>query len=619
MKHAHAMPFGASMLSAGGVRFALWAPAVEHLVLEHGCGAGAAAHPMARDPHGWHRLELPHARAGERYRYALPDGLRVPDPASRCNPDDVHGASQVVDPHAFAWRHTEWRGRPWQQAAIYELHVGTFTPEGSFAAAQARLPALAELGITALELMPLADFPGRRNWGYDGVLAFAPEASYGTPEQLKALIDAAHGLGLMVLLDVVYNHFGPEGNYLHAYCPQFFNQAHQTPWGAAINFDGAQARTVRDFFIHNALYWVEEFQFDGLRLDAVHAMRDDSEPHIVRELCAALHAGPGRTRHVHVVLENEANQASLLARGTQGLAPVASAQWNDDLHHAAHVLTTGESDGYYADYSQAPLAGFGRALAQGFIYQGQPSPFRAGAPRGEPSSHLPLSAFVSFLQSHDQVGNRALGERLHTLADPALLRAAYACVLLSPHVPMLFMGEEFAASTPFLYFCDFGPAQAAAVARGRRAEFSRFAAFASEAAQAHIPDPNLEATFLASKLRWDEREREPHRTWLARMRELLQLRQRRLAPLLAGRPGRGHFHCEGATLQLEWTLASAAAGAGAGPRLHLLAHFGRQPVSAVAAPPGEVLYTLNAAPDGASSLRLGVGAVQLTLQEGGHV
>eukprot|EP01032_Pedospumella_encystans_P034450 gene34450-38945_t len=311
--------------------------------------------------------------------------------------------------------------------------------------------------------MPLADFPGRRGWGYDGVLPFAPDAAYGRPEALKALIDEAHGLGMMVLVDVVYNHFGPEGNYLHACCPQFFNDAHRTPWGAAINYDGPGSATVRDFFIHNALYWVEEFHADGLRMDAVHAIRDDSPVGIVQAICDALREGPGRTREVHVVLEEDRNLAHLLERDKEGRPRIATAQWNDDLHHAAHVLLTGERDGYYADYAQRPLELFARALAEGFVYQGQASVFREGETRGEPSANLPSGAFVSYLQTHDQVGNRAFGERIDALADPVLVRAARACLLLSPHTPMLFMGEEYAAATPFPYFCDFGPELAAAV------------------------------------------------------------------------------------------------------------------------------------------------------------
>lgn len=617
MSDARGMPFGATVLPGGGVGFSLWAPSVEHLVLEHAAATGLVSHGMTRGADGWHRLQLPWAKAGDHYRYRLADGLCFPDPASRFNPDDVHGASQVIDPDAYVWQHTAWRGRPWEEAVIYELHIGTFTPEGTFAAAQARLPDLAQLGVTAIELMPLADFPGQRNWGYDGVLLFAPDAAYGTPEQLKALVDAAHGLGFMMLIDVVYNHFGPEGNYLHAYCPQFFNPAHPTPWGAAINYDGADSRTVRDFYIHNALYWVQEFRFDGLRMDALHAIRDDSEKHIVQEICEALHAGPGRQRHVHVVLENDANQASFLARDAAGRPRTGTAQWNDDMHHAIHVVTTGETDGYYADYAQAPLAQLGRALAQGFIYQGQASNFRDGETRGEPSAHLPLAAFVSFLQTHDQVGNRAFGERIHTLGDAARVRAAYACVLLSPHTPMLFMGEEFAASTPFQYFCDFEPELAQAVSRGRRAEFARFAAFASEQAQSRIPDPNSASTFLASKLNWAERREAPHRFWLAHVQQLLAVRRKYLMPLFAAQSAAGRFQCDGDLLRVDWTLGPAA-GAAQPVRLHLLAYFGAQPRGDVAVAAGVVIYSAGVESDESALVRLAPGAVRVTLQGADH-
>ena len=614
MKHAHAMPFGATVLESGGVSFALWAPGAAQVVLEH--GAMAEAHAMARDGAGWHRLALRAARPGDAYRFRLPDGLQVPDPASRSNPEDVHGPSRVVDPCAYAWRQDAWRGRPWEETVLYEFHVGCFTPEGSFAAAAQRLPALARLGVTAIELMPLAAFPGRRSWGYDGVLPFAPDASYGTPEALKALVDAAHGLGLMVLIDVVYNHFGPEGNYLHAYCPQFFNPKHQTPWGAAINYDGERARTVRDFFIHNALYWVEEFRFDGLRMDAIHAIRDDSSLHIVHEICQALQRGPGRDRHVHVVLENDANQACLLDRDARGLPSCGTAQWNDDLHHAAHVLATGETDGYYADYADDPVAQFARALAQGFVYQGQPSAFRGGVRRGEDATRLPLAAFVSYLQTHDQVGNRAFGERIHAIGEPALIRAAWTCLVFSPHVPMLFMGEEFEASTPFQYFCDFGPELAGAVAKGRREEFGRFAAFADEAARARIPDPNAESTFLASKLRWEECDDPLHDAWRVQLSEMLALRRQRLVPLLAGQCGAGRFQAAGGLMRVEWTLADTTRGLD-GPRLHLLAHFGEAPAEGVALPPGECLYANAVERDDGAALRLARGAVFVTLQEPG--
>ncbi|WP_280153929.1 malto-oligosyltrehalose trehalohydrolase [Piscinibacter sp. XHJ-5] len=571
MRRRHAMPFGAELQAGAGVRFRLWAPSAEAITLRLHVDGGLREHPMQRLDGGWHACSVDEAGAGTRYDFVTPGGLAVPDPASRSNPDDVHSASQVVDPQAHDWRDDGWTGRPWHEAVIYELHVGTFTDAGTFAAAAERLGTLAALGVTAIELMPVADFPGRRGWGYDGVLLFAPESAYGTPEDLKRLVEAAHGHGLMVLLDVVYNHFGPEGNYLHAYCPEFFNAAHATPWGAAINFDGAANRTVRDFYVHNALYWIEEFHFDGLRLDAVHAIRDDSAIHIACEIAEALAAGPGRERHVHVVLENDANESRFLLRDASGRPRHADAQWNDDFHHAAHVLATGEADGYYADYADAPIARFGRALAEGFVYQGDPSAFRDGEPRGEPSAHLPGTAFVSFLQNHDQIGNRAFGERLGPPAvQPDRLEMLLACLLLSPHVPMLFMGEEYGASSPFLYFCDFGPELASAVAKGRREEFRRFAAFRDEAARARIPDPNDESTFRASVLKWSEREAPPHAARRALVQQLLALRSQWLVPRLAGMSAGGQYRVDGTLLQVRWPLADGAGW-------HLAANFGAAP------------------------------------------
>ena len=548
------MRFGAELAKGGGTNFRLWAPGAQVVTLVL---APDRQYLMQAAADGWHSLHVADAGAGTRYRFRLGDDLLVPDPASRSNPDDVHGASEVVDPQAYVWQDTDWVGRPWHEAVVYELHIGTFTPEGTFAAAQGKLKDLATLGVTAIELMPLADAPGRRNWGYDGVLHFAPEASYGTPDALRALVDHAHSLGLMVLLDVVYNHFGPDGNYLHGYCPEFFNAAHQTPWGAAINYDGEANPAVREFFVANALYWVEEFHADGLRLDAVHQIRDDSPVNIVEEIAQALAAGPGVDRQVHLVLENDANQASRLLRDDEGVPLTSSAQWNDDLHHAAHVLLTGETDGYYADYADQPQQLLAKALAEGYIFQGQASQHH-GLPRGEPSAHLPPTAFISFLQNHDQIGNRAMGERLSALSDPRQLDALYACLLLSPHIPMLFMGEEFAASTPFLYFCDFEGELAQAVSNGRRNEFKRFAIFADEAARARIPDPNAEATFTQSKLRWDERDAAPHSARLALVRELLALRRQQLVPRLAGPMSGGVSTGEGDLLRVLWTLADGS-------------------------------------------------------------
>jgi len=465
---------------------------------------------------------------------------------------------------------------------IYELHVGTFTPAGTFNAVIERLDYLVRLGVTAVELMPVADFPGKRNWGYDGVLQFAPDSSYGSPEDLKSLVAAAHARGLMMLLDVVYNHFGPEGNYLHTYAPQFFNPAHVTPWGAAINYDGKRARVVRDFFIHNALYWLEEFHFDGLRLDAVHAIADDSRPDIIDELAAAVRAGPGQQREVHIVLENDRNEAARLVR-SHGQPRYASAQWNDDVHHAFHVLATGERDGYYGDYAQKPLWWLGRALAQGFGYQGEISEYRGGRARGEISASLPPSAFVNFIQNHDQIGNRALGERLSALVPAPVQRLETICLLLAPSVPLLFMGEEFAASSPFLFFCDFGPELAPKVVQGRREEFAAFERFRTPQAQARIPDPGSEQTFMASKLDWSEVGQPGHAEWHTLFSDLLEVRRRRLVPHLAGSGHDAHFAVDGAGLSVDWTL-------GDGSRLHLRANFSDALWANVPDAPGDLLF-----------------------------
>ncbi len=595
------MPFG-TRITESGVRFRLWAPDLGQvgLCLE----PGQDALPMAAHGEGWFELTVADAGAGARYRFEVNDALRVPDPAARYNPDDVHAASEVIDPSAFVWRDAAWRGRPWHEAVLYEVHVGTFSPEGTFAGVMQRLDYLVELGVTALELMPVADFPGTRDWGYDGVLPFAPDSRYGRPEDLKALIEAAHLRGLMVLLDVVYNHFGPEGNYLHVYAQPFFSERRQTPWGAAIAFDGP--RPVREFFLHNALYWLQEYHLDGLRLDAVHAIFDTSPRHFLDELSACVRAAIGNQREVHLILENDANQARYL--GDDGYR----AQWNDDLHHALHVLCTGESDGYYADYAAAPLHHLGRSLAQGYAWQGEISAYRDGNPRGEASAHLPAQAFVAFLQSHDQIGNRAYGERIAQLAGKPALRAAAAIYLLAPSIPMLFMGEEFAAATPFPFFCDFGGNDRdkelrAAVTQGRRREFARFARYADAAAQAAIPDPNRLETFLAARLDWDCLDQPEHAEWLAYYRTLLLLRRDMIVPRLPGMAGgAGQFEVlPSGLLQVRWRL-------GDGSTLRLLANLSNAVREGVP-PDGRTLFTTDEMVNG----ELPPWSVLWTLQEGG--
>ncbi|WP_306224348.1 malto-oligosyltrehalose trehalohydrolase [Bosea beijingensis] len=523
MRRSHKMPFGPRTLR-NGVEFRVWAPSAPKVRLWTPQGE----FDMEEAEGGWHRHILQGAAAGQRYRFRVGEDLLVPDPASRFQPEDVEGPSLVVDPEAYAWADGEWKGRAWEEAVIYEAHMGSVTPEGTFAAFSDKLELLRDLGFTAIELMPLADFPGKRNWGYDGVLHYAPDHAYGTPDDLKALVDRAHGLGLMMILDVVYNHFGPSGNYLPAYAGAFFTDRHQTLWGAGINYDGPGAETVRDFFVHNALYWLEEYHFDGLRFDAVHAIADDSSRHFIAELAERIRSASGQ-RQVHLILENADNGARWLGRAGE-VPSLHTAQWADDVHHAWHRLLTDEDDGYYADYGD-PIGHLGRCLAEGFAYQGEMSTHE-GKPRGEPSTHLPPSAFVAFLQNHDQIGNRAFGERLSHLADPSKLALARACLLLSPQIPLLFMGEEWAASTPFQYFVDFPDEELSkAVREGRRREFGSFGRFKDEAAQERIPDPTASDTLLVSSLDWSEASRPPHSEVLAQTHDLLRIRRETVVPL----------------------------------------------------------------------------------------
>jgi malto-oligosyltrehalose trehalohydrolase len=501
---------------------------------------------------GWHDLVDSNVCAGALYDFVLPDGMHVPDPASRFQPFDVHGPSEVIDPTDFQWSEA-WQGREWTEAVIYELHVGTFTPAGTFLAAIERLDHLAALGVSAIELMPIADFPGKRNWGYDGVLWYAPDSSYGRPGDLKSLIAAAHARGIMVLLDVVYNHFGPDGNFLPAYAPGFFTDRHKTPWGTAVNYDGPHARTVREFVIHNALYWIEEFNLDGLRLDAVHAIIDDSPTHLLEELAQRLRAD--RSRPIHLLLENEENAARRLTRDPRGFALSYSAQWNDDVHHVLHVAATAEAQGYYADYV-GQTEKLGRALAEGFAFQGETMPF-SGKPRGEPSGVLPPTSFVAFIQNHDQIGNRAFGDRLARLAKADALRAIAAVYLLLPQIPMLFMGEEWGSQQPFPFFCDFHGALGEAVRKGRREEFAKFPEFQDEANRQTIPDPQAESTFLSAKLRWEEVDEPAHASWLDFYRRILAVRRASITPILREIQRGGRFEVLGAgAVQVSWMLDS---------------------------------------------------------------
>ncbi|MBD8151496.1 malto-oligosyltrehalose trehalohydrolase [Pseudomonas fluorescens] len=542
-------PHGALMLDAQHTRFALWAPDAFYVSVELQEGKSVAMLPQAD---GWFEVEIA-CPAGTLYRFNIDGERDVPDPASRAQALDVHGWSRVVDPLAYQWQHSHWQGRPWHEAVIYELHVGAM---GGYAEVEKHLPRLAELGVTAIELMPLAQFPGERNWGYDGVLPYAPQATYGSPEQLKHLIDSAHGHGLAVILDVVYNHFGPDGNYLGQYAKGFFQEDVHTPWGAGIDFE---RREVRDFFLDNALMWLLEYRFDGLRLDAVHAI---DNPGFLQELAQRVRQQVDTGRHVWLVLENELNQAGLLKHDFD-------AQWNDDFHNVLHVLLTGETDAYYSDFAEQPTAKLARCLGEGFIYQGQPT--RHGHARGEPSGELPPTAFVAFLQNHDQIGNRALGERLHQLCPPQALKAATALLLLSPMIPLMFMGDEVNAAEPFLFFTDHHGELAQAVREGRRNEFADFAAFHDPEQRERIPDPNALTTFLQSRPTLAENE---HAQFY---RHLLSLRHQYVVPHLPGSVALGARVLADGAVTARWRL-------GNGSVLHIYLNLSAEPVDHQASP-----------------------------------
>jgi maltooligosyltrehalose trehalohydrolase len=542
------MTWGAQALGDRGVRFRLWAPAANEVKLLLVDGRERSL-PMQLQPFGWYEVVEPSCSAGSRYVYEIDREIRVPDPASRFQPDGPAGPSQVVDPSSFEWPDRTPEPRPFAEMVFYELHVGAFTREGTYAAAAERFDHLVELGITAIELMPLAETPGERNWGYDGVMQYAPAHRYGTPDDLKSFIVAARARGLAVFLDVVYNHFGPEGNYLPRYAPQYFTERYATAWGAAIDYEYGANEAVRRYTIENAGYWLCEYGFDGLRLDAVHAIFDQSATPVLHELAHESRAAAKRL--VYLILENDANDPDLLRDNS-----LYDAQWNDDVHHALHVLLTAETDGYYQDFAASPVALLGRALTSGFAYQGETSAFRDGRRRGGSSAGIPLIKFINFLQNHDQVGNRACGERIFALAPPEAIRAAVALLLLAPSPPLLFMGEEWGADSPFLFFCDFAPELAKLVTAGRRREYG------------DTPDPSAAETFERSKLDWSQLELAEHRGWLHLYRTLLRCRRDEIAPRAAAASGRhAEYRVVGERgLCASWRLAGDA-------RLHLDANL----------------------------------------------
>ncbi len=524
------LPIGARP-EQDGVYFRVWATNAGHvdLMLYEG-QREAGVFALAPEGDGYFAGQVAGIEAGARYMYRLDSGDPRPDPASRYQPDGVHTVSQVVDPAAFAWTDAGWRGIPLEEAIIYELHVGTATDVGTFDALIERLDDLRDLGVTTIELMPVADFPGERGWGYDGVCLFAPARAYGGPDALRRLVDAAHARGLAVLLDVVYNHLGPDGNYLRQFSLEYFTDRHSTPWGNALNFDGPGSLAVRDFFIGNACYWAHEYHIDGLRLDATHAMIDTSEKHLLAELTNAIHASLLADRHFLLIAENEGNDPNIVRRWEMGAnlqpptpnsQPLAlDAVWADDFHHQLRVALTHECEGYYQDYSGS-VADLAATIRQGWFYIGQQSA-HSNHPRGAPADDLSMSSFVYCIQNHDQVGNRALGERINHEIGLDAYRAASALLLLGPATPLLFMGQEWAAGTPFQFFTDHNAELGRLVTEGRRAEFAGFTAFSGE----RVPDPQARATFERSKLRWDERLESPHAGILQLYRDLIDLRRR---------------------------------------------------------------------------------------------
>jgi maltooligosyltrehalose trehalohydrolase len=507
---------GATVLDDGGVYFCVWAPKASEVAVELSGPTGPTYHRLQPQGEGFYAGRVAETRAGARYRFQLDGGAALPDPASRSQPDGPHGSSEVIDPLDHQWWDANWPGLRADQLVIYELHVGTFSPAGTFDGVIEQLPYLRDLGITALELMPLAEFPGRWNWGYDGVDLYAPASVYGGPSGLKRLVDAAHQTGLAVLLDVVYNHFGPDGNYLRLYSDDYFTDRYATPWGEAINYDGPRSRWVRQFIRENARYWLDEYRIDGLRLDATHAIFDTTPRHILAELAAVVHERP---RPALIFAEDHRNLVQLIdppEQGGYGLDGV----WADDFHHTLRTYLTGELDGYFADYS-GRLADLATTVEQGFLFQGQPT--GRGARRGTPVTDQPASSFIFCTENHDQVGNRADGGRLAHLIDRQRYLLASTALILAPETPLLFQGQEFAASTPFLYFTDHHAELGRLVTEGRREEFKQFPAFSDPSRRAAIPDPQDPTTFARSRLGLAERER--HAEVFEAYRALLQLRR----------------------------------------------------------------------------------------------
>ena len=562
--------WGAERVASDEVRFRLWATGQQRVTLR----LSGKNVEMTRQPDGWFEAQLSGVAPGAEYDFVLADGTAVPDPASRGQKGEVNGPSLVIDPAAYVWQNTHWQGRLWQESVVYELHIGTFTPQGTFQAAIEKLPWLAENGITMIEVLPVSQFGGNRGWGYDGVLLYAPHSAYGTPDDFKAFVDAAHGYGLSVVLDIVLNHFGPEGNYLPLLSPDFFHKERQTPWGAGIAYD---VDAVRRYIVEAPLYWLQEFNLDGLRFDAIDQIEDPADKHVLVEIAERIRAEI-TDRPIHLTTEDCRNVTFLHPRDENGQAPLFTGEWNDDFHNAVHVLATGETHAYYQDFADQPEQRVARALAEGFVYQGEVS-LQSGEPRGVDSRGQPPVAFVDFIQNHDQVGNRAQGERLVSLAGVERTQLLLATLLLSPHIPLLFMGEEYGETQPFLFFTDFHGDLAKAVREGRAREFEGHAGHEGES----VPDPNDLQTFERSKLNWKTPDTPEGQQWLALTRRLLQLRQQHIVPLLQSAGGNSGQVVNSAPgfLAVRWDFPQGT--------LSLALNLGDRP-QPIADLPGETLF-----------------------------
>lgn len=524
MSEARRHPVGAEPVPGAGVHFRVWAPARRRVAVhlpDRPQGEGGPFE-LAAGEDGYFSGLVPGIGDGTLYAFLLDEDPKpYPDPASRFQPDGPDGPSRVVDPGTFGWTDRDWHGPDERGRVVYEMHVGTFTPEGSWAAAETRLPALADLGVTILEVMPVAEFPGRFGWGYDGTLNFAPTRLYGEPDDFRRFVDRAHSLGLAVILDVVYNHLGPERNWLPAFSPYWFSDRYENEWGEALNFDGPHSGPVRDYFLANAAFWIEEYHLDGLRLDATQQIFDASPDHVVAEVASrARRAANGR--RLFIVGENEPQQVRQITPREEG-GDGLDAMWNDDFHHSALVALTGRREAYYTAHAGEPQE-FVSCAKHGFLYQGQHYSWQ-GKRRGSPTLGVPPRRFVTFLQNHDQVANSSRGLRLDRLTSPGRLRAMTALLLLGPGTPMLFQGQEFMASTPFLYFADHGPDLAAKVREGRAVFLSQFPSAAAPDMRDRLARPEDPDTFLASRLDHAEAGREPHAGMLALHRDLLRLRR----------------------------------------------------------------------------------------------